>query len=57
MTLQVIVGSGPVGSATAVTGLAVAAVVVGSAVVGLGSLYHVFSRRRELNSWSLATNG
>lgn len=42
---------------TAATSLAVAAVLVGSAVVGLGSLCHDSSRRRELNSRSLATNG
>jgi len=42
---------------TAATALAVAAVLVGSAVVGLGSLCHDPSRRRELKTWSLATNG
>jgi hypothetical protein len=42
---------------TAATALAVAPVLVGSAVVGLGSLCHDPSRRRELKTWSLATNG
>ncbi len=42
---------------TAASGLAVAAVLVGSAVVGLGSLCYDPSRRRKLNRWSLATSG